>query len=232
MTAQDTPVSTSAPILVVEDEPKIANLVIDYLKQASYPTHWLADGQEVVEWVRQNSPRLILLDIVLPSKDGIEICTQIRGFSPVPIVMLTARVEEIDRLLGFELGADDYICKPFSPPELVARIRSILRRVAATQPAQGSYLGLAVDEEQHRATINGQPINLTPVEFRLLAVLLKCPGRVYSRAFLMEDIYVDNFDVSDRSIDSHVKNLRKKIRKFLPDETVIQTIYGVGYKLE
>ena len=117
MTAQDTPVSTSAPILVVEDEPKIANLVIDYLKQASYPTHWLADGQEVVEWVRQNSPRLILLDIVLPSKDGIEICKQIRVFSPVPIVMLTARVEKSTGW-GFELGADDYICKPFSPPEL------------------------------------------------------------------------------------------------------------------
>lgn len=232
MASQDITVSSVAPVLVVEDEPTIANLVIDYLEQASYPTHWLSDGNEVVEWVRQNHPRLVLLDIVLPSKDGMEICKEIRAFSSVPIVMLTARIEEIDRLLGFDLGADDYICKPFSPLELVARVRSILKRVAATEPAQGGYLGLNIEEERHRASVNGQQLNLTPVEFRLLAILLKRPGRVFSRAHLMDDIYADKFDVSDRSIDSHVKNLRKKIRKFLPNEDVIHTIYGIGYKLE
>jgi two-component system response regulator BaeR len=225
-------ISSAAPVLVVDNEPTTANLVIDYLEQACYATHWLSDGSEVVHWVRQNTPRLILLDIVLPSVDGMKICREIRAFSDVPIVMLTARVAEVDRLLGFDLGADDYICKPFSPREVVARVRAILRRVSATQPTQGGYLGVTLDEKQHRASINGQQLNLTPVEFRLLVIFLKCPGRVYSRTHLMDGIYADNFDVSDRSIDSHIKNLRKKIRKFLPNQKVIHTIYGIGYKFE
>jgi len=224
--------NTEAPILVVEDEPTLARMVIDYLNQASFATHWIADGKDVVPWVQDNSPQLILLDIVLPSMDGMAICREIRKFSMVPIIMLTARIEEIDRLMGLELGADDYICKPFSPREVVARVKAILRRVAAAQTTPEGYLGIEVDENQHRATVLGQPLNLTPVEFRLLAILVSHPGRVYSRGQLMNEVYADKFDVSDRTIDSHVKNLRKKIREFHPSEDVIRTVYGIGYKLE
>lgn len=222
----------TSQILVVEDEPKIAQIILDYLKQAAYTTHWIADGDEVVPWVREHEPQLVLLDIVLPSKDGMSVCKEIRTFSDVPIIMLTARVEEIDRLLGLELGADDYICKPFSPREVVARVKAILRRVAATQQANRAYLGLELDPIQHRASVDGRPLNLTPVEFRLLAILLEHPGRVYSRSQLMNEVYADKLDVSDRTIDSHVKNLRKKVREFHPSEDVIRTVYGVGYKLE
>ena len=223
---------SSAPILIVEDEPKIAQLLIDYLVQAAYSTHWQDRGDETVSWVRQHAPQLILLDIMLPGKDGMEICCEIRGFSDVPIIIITARVEEIDRLLGLEIGADDYICKPFSPREVVARIKTILRRVAAQKASGTGYLGLEVDQDQHRATVNGYALDLTPVEFRLLSVLLSQPGRVYSRSQLLNQVYDDSYAVSDRTVDSHVKNLRRKVREFHPNEDIIRTVYGVGYKLE
>lgn len=222
----------AAPVLVVEDEPKLARLLVDYLVQAAYATHWLSDGEEAVVWVREHSPRLILLDVMLPGKDGMTACRDIRAFSDVPIVMITARVEEVDRLLGLELGADDYICKPFSPREVVARVKAILRRVATQQAASRGYLGLELDREKHRATVLGHALDLTPVEFRLLDVLLSHPGRVYSRNQLLDLVYDDGHVVSDRSIDSHVKNLRRKVRAFQPTEQVICTVYGVGYKLE
>lgn len=221
-----------SPILVVEDEPKIAQLLVDYLLQASYPAHHIGNGEEVVSWVRDHSPRLILLDVMLPGKDGMSICREIRGFSDVPIVMVTARVEEIDRLMGLELGADDYICKPFSPREVVARVHAIMRRVASQNARGGGYLGIVIDRERHRAGVDGHALDLTPVEFRLLGVLLAHPGRVFSRNQLMDRIYKDSRTVSDRTMDSHIKNLRRKIREFLPDEEVIRTVYGVGYKLE
>lgn len=221
-----------SPVLVVEDEPKIAQLLVDYLLQANYPTHHIGHGEEVVPWVRDHSPRLILLDIMLPGKDGMSICREIRGFSNVPIVMVTARVEEIDRLLGLELGADDYICKPFSPREVVARVHAIMRRVASQSARGGGYLGILIDRERHRAHVNGHALDLTPVEFRLLGVLLRHPGRVFSRNQLMDRVYEDSRTVSDRTMDSHIKNLRRKVREFLPDEEVIRTVYGVGYKLE
>ena len=141
-----------SPILVVEDEPKIAQLLVDYLVQARYTTHHIGNGEEVVPWVRDHDPRLILLDIMfmLPGRDGMSICREIRAFSDVPIVMVTARVEEIDRLLGLELGADDYICKPFSPREVVARVHAIMRRVASQNAQGGEYLGISIDREHHR----------------------------------------------------------------------------------
>lgn len=222
----------ASPILVVEDEPKLARLLVDYLVQAGYSTHWLCDGAEAVVWAREHAPQLILLDVMLPGKDGMEVCHDIRTFSDVPIVMVTARVEEIDRLLGLELGADDYICKPFSPREVVARVKAILRRVATQQSASRGYLGLELDREKHRATVLGHGLDLTPVEFRLLDVLLSHPGRVYSRNQLLDLVYGDRHVVSDRSVDSHIKNLRRKVREFQPDEQVICTVYGVGYKLE
>ena len=224
--------SHGSPILVVEDEPKIAQLLVDYLLQASYPTHHIGDGEKVVPWVRSHNPRLILLDVMLPGRDGMSICSEIRGFSDVPIVMVTARVEEIDRLLGLELGADDYICKPFSPREVIARVHAIMRRVASQNAPGGEYLGIVVDRAQHRARVKGYNLDLTPVEFRLLGVLLGNPGRVFSRNQLMDRVYKDSRTVSDRTMDSHIKNLRRKVREFLPDEEVIRTVYGVGYKLE
>ena len=229
--ARDTAMKRS-PVLVVEDEPKIAQLLVDYLLQTGYATHRIGDGEDVVPWVRDHNPGLILLDVMLPGRDGMSICREIRGFSDVPIVMVTARVEEIDRLLGLELGADDYICKPFSPREVVARVHAILRRVASQNAPGGEYLGIIVNERRHRAHVNGNALDLTPVEFRLLGVLLGHPGRVFSRNQLMARVYKDSRAVSDRTMDSHIKNLRRKVRKFLPNEEVIRTVYGVGYKLE
>lgn len=224
--------ATVSPVLVVEDEPKIAGLLVDYLLQASYPTHHIENGEEVVPWVRDHDPRLILLDVMLPGRDGMSICREIRGFSDVPIVMVTARVEEIDRLLGLELGADDYICKPFSPREVVARVHAIMRRVTSQNSQGGEYLGIVLDRDQHRAYVDGHPLDLTPVEFRLLGVLLGRPGRVFSRNQLMDRVYKDSRAVTDRTMDSHIKNLRRKVREFQPGEEVIRTVYGVGYKLE
>ena len=224
--------SQAGPVLVVEDEPKIAQLLIDYLARASYETHWLSDGGSAVPWTRKHSPRLILLDILLPNKDGMEICREIRTFSLVPIIMITARIEEIDRLIGLEAGADDYICKPFSPREVIARVRAILRRVANQSAPGNGYLGLEIDLEQHSASVNGHLLDLTPVEFRLLDILLSHPGRVYSRDQLLDKVYDGTHAVSDRTIDSHVKNLRRKIHEIQPNEELIRTVYGVGYKLE
>ncbi|HEY5623744.1 MAG TPA: response regulator [Gammaproteobacteria bacterium] len=230
--ATEAAVGRHETVLVVEDEPKIARLLLDYLKKASYGTHWLHSGSAVTSWVRDNSPDLILLDIMLPEIDGMTLCREIREFSEVPVVMVTARVDEIDRLLGLELGADDYICKPFSPREVVARVKAILRRVKATSKSNRAYFGIELDSDLYQASVNGRPLELTPVEFRLLSVLHKHPGRVFSRDQLMDNAYLDDRAVSDRTMDSHIKNLRKKLNAVLPDEEVIRTIYGVGYKLE
>ena len=158
--------TAASPILVVEDEPKIAQLLIDYLEEASFRTHWLATGETVVAWVQEHSPQLVLLDVMLPDGSGMDICSEIRSFSSVPVVMVTARVHEVDRLLGLELGADDYICKPFSPREVVARIKAILRRVDASKTDTG-YVEIELDPERYHATVTGHLISLTPVEFRL-----------------------------------------------------------------
>ena len=215
-------------ILVVEDEPKLAALMADYLKAEGFATHIIGDGLEAVPWVRANSPDLILLDLMLPGRDGLEICKELRGFSDVPVVMVTARVEEIDRLLGLESGADDYVCKPFSMRELVARVKAILRRGRGAV----SVPGLALDESRHVAELDGRPLDLTPVEFRLLAVLAAAPGKVFSRASLLERLYPDHRVVGDRTVDTHVKNLRKKLGELRPGEDRLPSIYGVGYKLE
>ena len=232
MTVPRSTALNGASILVVEDEPKIAQLLVDYLERAAYPTHRIGNGAEVIPWVRKNNPRLILLDVMLPGRDGLSICREIREYSDVPIVIVTAQVEEIDRLLGLELGADDYICKPFSPREVVARVNAIMRRVASQSVPGGAYLGIVVDRTHHRAHVNGHALDLTPIEFRLLGALLGQPGRVFSRNQLMDRVYKDRRAVSDRTMDSHIKNLRRKVREFLPNEDVIRTVYGVGYKLE
>jgi len=213
-------------ILIVEDEPKLAALEADYLASAGYETHVIANGLEVVPWVRAQAPDLILLDLMLPGRDGLEVCRELRRFSEIPIVMVTAKVEEIDRLVGLDLGADDYVCKPFSVRELVARVKAILRR------GRTLAAGLALDEERHVAQLDGRVLDLTPVEFRLLRALASSPGRVFPRERLLERLYEDHRVVTDRTVDAHVKNLRRKLEEIRPGEELVRSIYGVGYKLE
>jgi two-component system response regulator BaeR len=217
-------------ILIVEDEPKLAQLLSDYLEQSGFETHCIADGLEVIPWVKNNSPALILLDLMLPGKNGMDICKEMRLFSNLPVIMVTARIEEIDRLLGLELGADDYICKPFSPREVVARVKTVLRRAQTQPPA--SNQGLELDESRYLAVIDGKNLELTAVEFHLLNILASVPGRIYSRNQLIEKVYHDHRVVSDRTIDSHIKKLRKKIADTSPDKELIHSVYGVGYKFE
>ncbi|MDJ0838088.1 MAG: response regulator [Acidobacteriota bacterium] len=218
-------------ILVVEDEPKIAKLLLDYLKAAGYRGFWVDDGAAAVPTIQGKRPDLILLDLMLPNKDGMTICKEVRAFSDVPIIMLTARVEEIDRLLGLELGADDYVCKPFSPREVMARVKTVLRRFNGPDQLEAES-PIVIDLDRREVRAGGQLLTLTPNEFNLLNYLLKNKGRVFSRDQLLDAIYDDFRDVSDRTIDSHIKNLRKKLGRALPGRELIMSIYGVGYKLE
>ena len=255
----------SARLLIVEDEPKLAALMTRYLEAGGYRTTTLADGRLVVPQVREARPDLILLDLMLPGRDGIEICREVRTFSDVPIIIVTARVEEIDRLLGLELGADDYVCKPFSPRELVARVRAILRRTrgGTREPAQAGPgragaapdaavlpgrpgdalivdwtdadsrpVRLVIDEDRHEVRLEDQVLDLTPVEFRLLAILAAIPGRVLRRDGLLDRLYEDHRVVNDRTVDTHVKNLRRKLMQVVKDRDLIHSVYGIGYKFE
>ncbi len=217
-------------IFVVEDEPRLASLLADYLRQAGYEPQCIGDGREVVPLVKERAPDLVLLDLMLPGKDGIEICKEIRAFSSIPIVMVTARVEEIDRLLGLELGADDYICKPFSPREVVARVKAVLRRAGGRR--EPPHPGLTLDKERFKAVLHGRDLDLTVVEFQLLHFLAEHPGQIFSALGLMDRIYPDRRVVSDRTIDSHVKKLRRKIETAAPGEEWIHSVYGAGYKFE
>lgn len=220
-------------ILIVEDEPKLAKLEADYLQHAGFQTHCLNEGTTVVSWIKENPVDLVLLDLMVPGKDGLEICRDIRSFSQVPIIMITARIEEIDRLLGLEMGADDYICKPFSPREMVARVKAVLRRqqpVAAETDTAKQILKL--DPQRFSVQYNNHEIELTVVEFQLLNVLYQYPGRIFSREQLMDRIYPDQRIVSDRTIDSHIKKLRKKLTDLIPEEEIIHSVYGAGYRYD
>lgn len=242
-------------VLVVEDEPRLARLVSEYLRAAGYSPRVLDNGLAVVPSVRAEPPALIVLDLMLPGRDGLSICQELRQFSQVPIIMLTARIEEIDRLLGLEAGADDYICKPFSPREVVARVKAVLRRaqpVSASgsasgaagdagpagaeanpaMPALASVPGMLIDSERFTVAIDGQVLDLTPVEFRLLKTLAAAPGRVFARDQLLDRLHDDQRALNDRTVDSHVKNLRRKLQQACPEQEPIRSIYGVGYKFE
>ncbi len=175
--------AVSEKILIVEDEPKLAALLTDYLAASGFEPFTLNNGSEVVPWFRDHKPDLLLLDVMLPGRDGMDICRELRTFSSVPIIMVTARVEEIDRLLGLEFGADDYICKPFSPREVVARVKAVLRRTRGGQTIKAQ--GLVLDEERYRATLHGRDLELTAVEFKLLQLLIERPGRIYGRQQIM-----------------------------------------------
>ena len=217
-------------ILIVEDEPKIAALLEDYLRaKGGYGTRVVDRGDLVLKHFRKNPPDLVLLDLMLPGLDGIEVCKQIRMESQVPIIMVTARVEEIDRLLGLELGADDYICKPFSPREVVARVKAVLRRSDAVAQ-NGNQGGLEIDEEKFTARFDGRSLDLTPVEFALLKTLSAQPGRVFSRDQLMNKMYSDYRVVSDRAVDTHIKNLRRKLGEASGEKDLIESVYGLGYR--
>jgi two-component system, OmpR family, response regulator BaeR len=220
----------SGRILVVEDEPKIASVLSDYLLASGFEPFCLGNGLEVGQWVRDNKPDLILLDLMLPGKEGMEVCKEVRTFSRIPIIMVTARVEEIDRLLGLELGADDYICKPFSPREVIARVKAVLRRTGDGRVSQADRLVL--DETRYQAILDGRDLQLTAVEFRLLQLLTAHEGCIYGRQLLMDKIYQDERVVSDRTIDSHIKKLRRKIEIVDPQARLIHSVYGVGYKFE
>ena len=217
-------------VLIVEDEAKLAGLLRDYLAQDGFETSVLHRGDEVEPWVSTHDVDLVLLDLMLPGKNGLEVCKALRASSGVAIIMVTARVEEIDRLLGLELGADDYICKPFSPREVVARVKAVLRRAKrGERPAEA---GVKLDEAGYRATIGGKDLNLTAVEFQLLKVLADHPGRIYTREQLMDAMYRDQRVVGDRTVDSHIKKIRRKITAVMPDREVVHSIYGLGYKYE
>jgi two-component system response regulator BaeR len=220
----------SRKILIVEDEPRLASLLSDYITKAGMSPHVIHNGLEVVNWVKNEHPDLILLDLMLPGMDGMEICRELRRFTELPIIMVTALIEEIDRLLGLELGADDYICKPFSPREVVARIKAVLRRAGGREEVPTT--SLVLDDTRYQATLHDQKLDLTAVEFQLLSVLAKTPGRIYSRDQLMENIYPDRRIVEDRTIDSHIKKLRKKMAAISDVGELIHSVYGVGYKFE
>ena len=221
-------------ILVVDDEPKIIRLARDYLEKSGFTVLTSGDGQQALTMARQERPDLIVLDLMLPGLDGLDVCRAIRRESDVPIIMLTARAEEADQLIGLELGADDYITKPFSPRALVARVRALLRR------AQGSLLqeetlkagDLELDLRRKQLNLNGKIIHLTRSEFLLLETLAKHPGQPLSREQLLESLHDVVYDGVDRSVDSHIKNLRRKIELDSTDPVYIQTVYGFGYKFQ
>lgn len=219
-------------ILVVDDEPKIVKQARDYLENGGFSVLSAGDGETALAMARANRPDLIVLDLNLPKLDGLEVCRALRRESDVPIIMLTARVGEADRLIGLELGADDYITKPFSPRELVARVRAVLRRVrgGVHQPGLIRVGDLEIDVHGHRATRAGKALQLTRTEFDLLVALAQHPGQAFTREQLLDRLHGVAYDGYDRSIDAHVKNLRQKIEPNPADPRYVLTVYGVGYR--
>jgi len=216
-------------ILIVEDEVKIAEIVEDYLHNCGFETVWMQSGTGVVDWLKTNTVDLVILDIMLPGVDGLQLCQHIRVFSQMPIMLLTAKVEESDRIFGLEQGADDYLCKPFSPKEMVARVKALLRR--STTPKE-VLTGWQLDVSRFKVVYEGRSAQLSMVEFAILKLLSSSPGQVFSRNQLIRQIYPDNRIVSDRTIDSHIKKLRHKLAEELSSKEFIYSVYGAGYKFE
>jgi two-component system response regulator BaeR len=216
-------------VLIIEDEANLAQIMHDYLKVENISSTIIANGNEVIDFVKNNAIDVILLDLMLPGKDGVTLCKEIRMFSQVPIIMTTARVDEIDRILGLEIGADDYVCKPYSPRELVARVKVHLRKISNNNP-QPELLKL--NDDYLTVSKGDNKIDLTYVEYNLLKKLQQSQGRIYNRDQLMDSIYDDGRIVSDRTIDSHIKKIRKKLRLIDSEHEYIHSIYGCGYKFE
>lgn len=222
--------SITQKILVVEDEVRLAHLLRDYLVRAGYEVHCLYSGADVIHWTKDRLPDLILLDQMLPEKDGLTLLRELRAFTRIPVIMATARTEEIDRLLGLESGADDYVCKPFSFREVVARVKAVLRRGRIPGQATGTA-GLVLDPAGFTVRVGSEKAVLTAIEFKLLRTLAASPGRIFTRDQLMDHIYPDGRIVSDRTIDSHIRKLRAKLANICPDKDWIATVYSAGYKL-
>lgn len=219
----------SASILIVEDEADLSRIMADYVIAAGFDAEVLADGGAALARIRQRTPDLLVLDLMLPGLDGIALTQAVRRFSDLPIIMVTAKVQEIDRLLGLETGADDYLCKPFSPRELVARIKVILRRLR--KPDEREPI-LHIDESTRAIRIRSRLLELTATEFNLLSAMARRPGTVFSRAQLLDLADRDSLDVTDRAVDTHIKNLRQKLARLLPDTDIIHSVYGLGYRVE
>jgi two-component system, OmpR family, response regulator BaeR len=219
-------------VVVVEDDQDIALVLVDYLQFHGYATRHLSNGLQALADIFRDPPSLVLLDLMLPGCDGLSILQEIRRNSNLPVILLTARVEEADRLRGLEYGADDYVCKPFSPSEVVARVRAVLRRAGANSPTVHTAPALQLNSEALRASLYGQPLNLTSTEFELLRALVTRPGRVFSRAQLLEMAYATALEANERAVDSHIKNLRRKFEAIDPDHKWIRTVYGIGFSLE
>ena len=221
-------------VLVVDDEPKIVQLARDYLEHAGFAVLTARDGKTALAGVRSAKPDLVILDLGLPGMDGLDVTRAVRKDSNVPIVMLTARGEESDKLVGLELGADDYITKPFSPKELVARVRAVLRRAESARQGPSAEViragDVALDVPRMRLTVGGRPVDVTPTEFQLLAALARQPGRIFTRAQLLDAVRGVAFESYERAIDAHVKNIRRKIEPDPHEPRYVLTVYGVGYK--
>ena len=223
----------AAPILIVEDDPNTARLVQTYLEREGFATHVAGDGRQALEMFRRHDPQLVILDLMLPEIDGWDVCRRLRSASNVPILMLTARQEEIDRIMGLSMGADDYVVKPFSPRELVERVKAILRRTRPVDGFGGEVLraaGLVLDLPKHTVTLDGHPVKLTSAEFKLLHALMAAPGRVFSRDELLDRFYQHGETVVDRVIDVHIGKLRQKIEADPANPVYILTVRGFGYK--
>ena len=219
-------------IFIVEDEKKIAGILNDYLEREDFHITILEKGDMVVSYVRQHPPDAILLDLMLPGKDGLTICREIRAFSQVPLLIVTAKVDETDRVLGLELGADDYICKPFSPREVIARIKAVMRRKKNEPTGERLVFGpVTIDTDSRKATLGEADLRLTPIEFDLLKFMISRPGCVFTRRDLVSRVKGYDCSKDGRTIDSHIKNLRKKVHELLPGNDIIQTIYGLGYSV-
>jgi DNA-binding response OmpR family regulator len=222
----------SKKILVVDDERKLVTILKGYLEQAGYAVVTAYDGQQALTVFRHESPALVLLDLNLPQIDGLDVCRALRKESNVPVIMLTARVEETDRLIGLELGADDYIVKPFSPREVVARVRAVLRR-SEGEPARAETFSagdLTLDLGKHSARLKDRTLDLTPTEFDLLTVMMQNPGRAFTRLQLLDQVQGEAFEGYERTIDAHIKNLRQKIERDPKTPRYILTVFGIGYK--
>jgi len=224
----------SARILVVDDEVQIVRVLRGYLERAGFSVLTAYDGPEALRLARQEHPNLVVLDLMLPGMDGLDVCRALRKESDMPIIMLTARVEETDKLIGLELGADDYVTKPFSPREVVARVRAILRRVESTETVRDEVLtvgDLRLNTATRLLQVAEREVELTPSEFEILRALMKAPGRVYSRAQLLEAAQGIAYEGYERTIDTHIKNLRRKIESTPGSPEYLLTVHGVGYKL-
>ena len=219
-------------VLVVDDDAKTVELVRLYLKRDGYRVFTAYDGIEALRLARESYPDLIVLDLMLPGIDGLQVCRTLRAESDVPIIMLTARTTDRDKLTGLDLGADDYVTKPFSPRELAARVRAVLRRLPGERgPTEIKQGELTIDSRKHEASLAGRPLNLTPIEFKLLGILIKEPDRVFSRGQLIEKALGYDFEGFDRTIDVHILNLRRKLNAEDNHSINIKTVYGAGYKL-